>query len=70
MAKKKIRPLGEILLEIEPFLIEMIEDHDLQWSDCHGILNGYLMAHFPFAREEYEDGTKSVYYVGHESGLK
>lgn len=68
--KKKIRPLGDILLDIEPYLIEMIESHDLQWSDCHGLLFGYLQAHFPKGQEEYLDGTKAVTYVGHKDGLK
>jgi hypothetical protein len=30
--KKKIRPMGDILLDIEQLIQEMVSDHDLQWG--------------------------------------
>lgn len=68
--KKRIRPLGKILLEIEPLILELAEDHDLQYGDLLGLLYTYMMVHLPGAKEEYEDGTSPVFYYGpaHEDG--
>lgn len=63
--RMKIRPLGSIMLEMELLISEMVEDHDLQWSDILALVFGYLMAHFPDAREEYEDDdSHPSYYYG------
>lgn len=68
---KKIRPLGDILLDIEPFLLEAVVDHDLQFSDVYGLLERYLVAHLPNHQERYtEDDTVPTLYYGHHSGLK
>lgn len=68
--KKKIRPLGEIYLEMEPLILEAMLDHDLQYHDFLGDMYGYLGAHCPNNREIYvEDGTSPVFYYGHHSGL-
>lgn len=65
MGNKKLRPLGEILLEMEPLLLEMVYDHDLQHGDMLNLLRGYLEVHCPDAREEYEsDGSSPVFYYG------
>lgn len=64
MSKIKIRPLGHILLELEPLLIEMVDQHDLQWSDILGLIHNYLMVHCPEAQEEYTDGTRPIFYYG------
>lgn len=60
----KLRPMGEILLDIEPFVIEMMEGHDLQHGDMYGLLQKYLEVHFPDHIEEYEDGSNPILSYG------
>lgn len=60
---KKLRPLGEIILDIEPFLLEMA-DHDLQWPEYHGLLHTYLQVHLPDQNPEYMDGSNPIYFIG------
>lgn len=62
----KLRPLGDILLDIEPFLIELVESHNLQHGDVYGLLNVYLETHLPGYKEEYLDGTHPVFRYGYE----
>lgn len=65
MKKQKVRPLGKILLEIEPLLLEMAHEHDLQWSDILGLIHSYLMVHLPHQQEVYEaDGNSPEFYYG------
>lgn len=65
MKKKKIRPLGQILLDIEPLVLEMIDDHDLQFGDILGMCYQYLEIHCPDAKEVYsDDGTSPIFYYG------
>lgn len=59
-----MRPVGEILLDIEPLILELVEDHDLQWGDVINLIYGYLVVHCPGAREEYEDGSSPIFYYG------
>jgi len=70
MSKKKIRPTGKILLDMEPLLEELVDDHDLQWYDVLFLILGWLMVHRPSAQEEYLDGTRPVFYYGHREKLK
>jgi len=67
--KQRIRPMGEILLEMEPLIQEAMDSHDLQWGDMMGLMHHYLMVHYPNAMEKYVDGTSPVYYYGHEDNL-
>jgi hypothetical protein len=60
----KLRPLGSILLDLEPILEEMIDKHDLQKSDVIALVSGWIDAHRPDCREEYEDGTFPVLFYG------
>lgn len=63
--QKKIRPLGAVMLDLEPLIEELIYEHDLQWSDVLGLVYAYLMAHCPSARETYiDDGSHPQYYYG------
>lgn len=65
MAKKqKLRPLGSILLDMEPLILEMCIDHDLQWSDVLNLVRGYLEVHLPGAQEQYTAGGNPVFYYG------
>jgi len=59
-----IRPVGSILLDIEPLLLELVVDHDLQHGDVYGLLKSYLDIHLPDHIEEYEDGTNPQFYYG------
>jgi len=67
MAKNKsvLRPLGHILLDMEPLLLEMCTSHDLQWSDVLNLVRGYLEVHLPGSQETYDsDGKHPVFYYG------
>jgi hypothetical protein len=61
---KQIRPLGHVLLDMEPFFEELLNDHDLQWGDVLGLVYFYLQVHYPKAREEYESGGHPEMYYG------
>lgn len=61
---KKLRPLGDITMDMEPLILEMVEAHELQWGEILNIVRGYLEIHCPESQEEYLDGTKPVYYYG------
>lgn len=65
MAKKR-RPSGEILLDMEPLILELV-DQGLQWGDILNIVRGYLEVHCPDAQEEYRDGTKPIFFYGPRS---
>lgn len=65
---KKTRPLGKILLDIEPYLLEMA-DHDLEWGDYFGLLRQYLEIHLPNHQETYEDDTNPIFFYGPEEKL-
>lgn len=63
MAKKKIRPLGDITTDMEKYLFEMFVDHELQKHEVFGIIDKWVDAHVekvPDAQEYYLDGTKPV----------
>jgi hypothetical protein len=62
--QKKIRPYGQIWLDLEPLIMEMFEDHDIQHGDLLGQLDCYLRAHLPGFREVYLDGTTPVLKYG------
>lgn len=62
--RKRTRKVGDILLEMEPLLLELACDHELQWGDILGLTYSYLMVHAPGAREEYDEGGHPEYYYG------
>ncbi len=61
MAKKKLRPLGQITGEMELLLEEMTDDHDLQWGEVLALVKTWLEIHAQHQREEYKDGTSPIY---------
>lgn len=66
-----MRRLGDVLLDMEPLIQEMMDDHDLQWGDMLGLIYAYLQAHYPSHREVYTiDGKSPIFYYGPASGLK
>lgn len=68
--KKKIRPLGNITSDLEPLLLEMAYEHDLQHGEILNIVRGYLEIHCPGAKEEFVDGDEIVFYYGSREALK
>jgi hypothetical protein len=67
---KKPRALMDILLDAEPYIIELMEGHDLEWGDVDALMFRYLETHFPESREEYTDGKHPVRYYGHPDYIK
>jgi hypothetical protein len=65
----KVRRLGDITQDLEPLLLEMAVDHDLQHGEILNIIRGYLEIHVPGQRECYVDGTQPVFFYGHEEDL-
>lgn len=70
MKSKKIRPLGQVLLDMEPLLLEMCIQHELQWSDVLGLVYAYLQVHCPDSQEVYTAGGNPVFYYGPKEKLK
>jgi hypothetical protein len=64
MKKKKIRPLGDILLDLEVLIDEAIDDHELQDVDLYSLLRGHIESHRPDCKMEYVDGTFPEMYFG------
>lgn len=59
------RRLGDILLDLEPLIAEMIDDHDLQWGDVLNWLHGHLQIHHPDNNEVYvDDNSNPEFYYG------
>lgn len=59
----KRRTLGDILIEMEPLMNEVM-DQGLQWSDFLALMHAWLMVHRPGDREEYTDGGHPIFYYG------
>lgn len=70
MKKSKLRRLGDITQDMEPLLQEMAVGHDLQVGEILNLIRGYLEIHNPDAVEQYNDGTKPVFFYGHRDGIK
>lgn len=62
----KVRPLGQVMLDLEELLLEMTESHELQYGDILNLVYGYLEVHCPHAKEEYLDGTNPTFFYGHK----
>lgn len=60
----KRRRLGDVLLDLEKVLEEMVDSHDLQWYDVLFLVFGWLQVHRPDAQEKYLDGSHPVLYYG------
>jgi hypothetical protein len=53
---KKNRTVGDIFLELEVLLDELIDRHQFQWGDIIWWVYGHLHIHRPDAREDYASG--------------
>lgn len=62
--KKPKRAAGEILLDLEELLDELIDDHSFQFGDIIYWVYGHLKIHRPDAEEEYLDDTHPYLYYG------
>lgn len=67
---KKTRPLGQVLLELEVVMEELVEVHELQMGDILNLVRGHLEIHHPECVEEYISGGKPVMYYGPAEGIK
>jgi hypothetical protein len=60
----KRRKVGDVLLDMEPLLIELVVAHELQWGDVLNLVRGYLEVHLPGGQEEYLDRSNPKFYYG------
>ena len=59
-----MRKFGEILLDLEVLIDEMVDDHEVQLGDLLSLVKSHVDIHRPDAIEEYEDGSNPVDYYG------
>ena len=61
--KKKLRRVGDIMLDMEKLLFELHIDHDMQHGEVLYLINGWQKIHVPDQIETYvKDGTHPVLY--------
>lgn len=58
------RKFGDILLDLEKIVDEMIDNHDVQWGDVLSLVFSYLKIHRPDAQEKYVKGGSPEFYYG------
>lgn len=61
-----MRQFSKITDAMEKIIIEITEDHGLQWGEILNIIRGYLEIHCPESQEYYDDGTHPIFYYGHK----
>lgn len=67
--KKKLRPVGDILLDLEVLRMELIDDHGYQVGDLLYEEYGWCMIHRQDAFEDYIDGSgRPEFYYGPKRG--
>lgn len=67
---KKLRPAGDVLLDLEPLLFELVQDHSLQCGDVLALINVWIQTHYPAAIEEYTAGGSPQMFYGQMSQNK
>lgn len=60
----KLRPVGKVLLDMEPLLEELTDDHELQRGEILGLILSWMDIHRPDCVEKYLDGSLPNYYYG------
>lgn len=60
----KPRKVGDILLDLEVILDELIDSHELQFGDILNLVYGHLIVHRLDAQEEYTAGGHPVFWYG------
>lgn len=64
MSKKKIRPAGDVTLDLETLLEELSFDHELQHGEVLALVHCWLEIHAPSQKEVYSDGKNPKFYYG------
>ena len=60
-----MRRLGDIMLDLETALEEMVDEHDLQYYEVLNLVHGWLEVHRPNAKEVYTaDGSSPIFSYG------
>lgn len=59
-----MRKMGDVTLDLEAILEEMVDEHDLQMGEVLALVKTWLEIHRPSCIEEYEDGSRPSYYYG------
>ena len=59
-----MRAFGNILLDLETILDEMVDDHEVQLGDILSLTKAHVDIHRPDALEVYEDGSNPVFTYG------
>ena len=60
----QIRSVGDIFLELEVLVDELIDVHEFQWGDVLYWLWGHLKVHRQDAQEGYISGGHPEFYYG------
>ena len=60
--KKKLRRVGDIMLDMEPLLFELHVDHDMQYHEVLYLIYGWQRVHVKQQVETYLDGSHPVFY--------
>jgi hypothetical protein len=68
---KKLRKVGDIMLDMEQLLLELHIDHDMQHGEVLYLINGWQHIHVPNQIEVYDkDGSSPVLYGQKKSRKK
>lgn len=66
-----MRQFGQILLDLEVLLDEMIDHHDVQMGDVLSLVFSHIKIHRPDAVEVYsKDNSNPVFKYCHKDDLK
>lgn len=63
---KKLRKLGDIMLDMEPLLEELVDSQDLQKGEILALIDWWVNIHRPEAIEQYMDGSNPIFYADKE----
>lgn len=66
--KAKVRPLGDIMLDMEEILLTLSHDHDMQWYEVLSLVRSSLLAHCPEG-EEVVKGKSPLFFYGPKENL-
>ena len=65
-----MRKMGDILLDLEVVLDEMVDSQELQFGDILNLVYGHLIVHRPDAREQYISGGNPQFNYGPKPNRK
>ncbi len=64
-----MRKVGQILLDMEPLLEELVHEHELQKGELLALISRWVDIHAPDSIEEYVDKSPVIEYYGSIAGL-